>query len=68
MEIDIREPLNETNETESKWGQNPVTIQVDNQGGMDLAANPKHHDRMKYIDIRYHFIQEAVEKRYIRLA
>ena len=67
-EIDMREPLNETNETESKWGQNPVTIQVDNQGGMDLAANPKHHDRTKHIDIRHHFIREAVEKGYVRLA
>jgi hypothetical protein len=32
-----------------------------NQGVMTLAKENKFHARTKYIDIRYHFIQKAVE-------
>jgi hypothetical protein len=60
-EIDMRQPLNETNGTYSKWGQTPATILVDNQSAIDLTNNSRHHDRTKHIDIRHHFIRNAQE-------
>lgn len=40
----------------------PVTLYVDNKSAIDLAKNPVFHGRSKHIDIRYHFIQECVER------
>ncbi|XP_028391792.1 uncharacterized protein LOC114516495 isoform X1 [Dendronephthya gigantea] len=37
-------------------------IKIDNQGAMNLAKNPIHHQRTKHIDIRYHFIREEVKE------
>lgn len=34
---------------------------------MALAGNPKHHERTKHIDIRYHYIREAVQDNLILL-
>jgi hypothetical protein len=39
----------------------------DNQGSLDLSNNPTHHSRTKHIDIRHHFIREAVEERIVAL-
>jgi hypothetical protein len=39
----------------------PVTISCDNQGAIALAKDNKFHARTKHIDLRYHFIREAVE-------
>ena len=39
----------------------------DNQGAMALSKNPKSHSRTKHIDIKYHYIREAVEKKDIEL-
>ncbi len=36
-------------------------IDGDNQGAIALAKNPVAHARTKYIDIRYHYIHEAVQ-------
>jgi len=36
-------------------------ILEDNQGAIALAKNPVSHSRTKHIDIRHHFIREAVE-------
>ena len=44
-------------------GQNmdrPITIFEDNQGAMELAKNPKYHNRTKHIDICHHFVRERV--------
>ncbi len=38
-----------------------TVIRVDNQAAIDLANDPKHHNRSKHIDIRYHFIREQME-------
>jgi hypothetical protein len=35
-------------------------LQTDNQGAIALAKNPVNHSRAKHIDIRYHFIRDAV--------
>jgi hypothetical protein len=41
--------------------ENPTTLNCDNQGAIALAKDNKFHARTKHIDIRYHFIREAVE-------
>ena len=38
----------------------PTTVYEDNQGAIDIAKNPKHHDRTKHIDICHHFVRERV--------
>jgi transposase InsO family protein len=65
-EIDQRTPIHQEEE-QGKWGYPPARIYVDNQGGIDLASNPKYHDRTKHIDIRYHFIRDATQKGLVQL-
>jgi hypothetical protein len=38
----------------------PVHLNVDNQGAIELAKNPVHHQRSKHIDIKYHYIRSQV--------
>lgn len=40
----------------------PVVLYIDNKSAIDLAKNPIFHGRSKYIDIRYHYIRECVER------
>lgn len=37
-----------------------TTIMEDNQGAICLAKNPVTHSRSKHIDVRYHYIREAL--------
>ena len=39
----------------------PIRINCDNQGAIALSKDNKFHARTKHIDIRYHFVREAVE-------
>jgi len=39
----------------------PIPINCDNQGAITLEKDNKFHAHTKHIDIRYHFIREAVE-------
>ena len=39
----------------------PMEILEDNQGAIAMARNPVGHKRSKHIDIRHHFIREAVQ-------
>ena len=34
----------------------------DNQGAIAIARNPTSHARTKHIDIRYHYVREAVQE------
>lgn len=43
------------NETQS------FDLLVDNQGAMELAKNPVHHQRSKHIDIRYYYIRDKIK-------
>jgi hypothetical protein len=45
----------------------PLTIWADNQGAIALAKDNKFHSRTKHIDLRYHFIREAVEEGKIKM-
>jgi len=38
----------------------PININVDNSGCIDFSKNPVEHKRTKHIDIRYHFVREAI--------
>jgi Reverse transcriptase (RNA-dependent DNA polymerase)./Integrase core domain. len=39
----------------------------DNMGAQRLAENPIFHARTKHIDVRHHFVREAVQKKKLRL-
>ena len=43
----------------------PMQIHEDNQSCIKIASNPELHGRSKHIDIRYHFVQEKVERKEI---
>ena len=45
----------------------PLTILGDNQGSLALARDNKYHSRTKHIDLRYHFIREAVDDAKIKV-
>lgn len=45
----------------------PTVLMEDNQGAIAIAKNPIAHARTKHIDIRYHYIREAVQERTIEL-
>ena len=47
--------------------QNPTLIHEDNQGAIAIARNPVSHARTKHIDIRYHFVREAILNKVINL-
>jgi len=38
----------------------PINIKVDNSGCIDFSKNPVEHKRTKHIDIRNHFVREAI--------
>ena len=47
--------------------QGKSLIRIDNQGAMNLAKNPVHHQRTKHIDIKYHFIRLEIQEGKINL-
>lgn len=40
-----------------------ITIRCDNQSAMKLGKNPVYHARTKHIDVKYHWIREAIENK-----
>ena len=40
----------------------PPALGVDNQGAIDLAYNPEHHQRTKHIERRHFYVRELVEQ------
>ncbi|XP_074342579.1 secreted RxLR effector protein 161-like [Apium graveolens] len=40
----------------------PVVLHVDNKSAIELMKNPVLHGRSKYIDVRFHFIRECIER------
>jgi ribonuclease HI len=49
------------------WDIKPVTLYEDNMSCMELTKNNKQHQRTKHIDIRYHFVRDAIKKKDIRM-
>ena len=45
----------------------PTTVYEDNQGAIALSKNTKNHAQTKHIDIKFHYIREAIEKNEIQL-
>jgi len=44
-----------------------VKLSNDNSGAQKLAMNPIYHARTKHIDIRHHFVREAIAAGFVRL-
>jgi hypothetical protein len=63
-QTDIRQFADEDDENEKTV---PQTLFVDNQGALQLAKNPKFHERTKHIAVRYHFVRDACERDLIQL-
>jgi hypothetical protein len=38
----------------------PTTLNMDNQSALSVAQNPKHHGRMKHLDLRYFWLRDRV--------
>ena len=45
----------------------PVVIYEDNQSAIVITKNPQFHGRVKYINLKYHFIREQVNNNNIEL-
>jgi hypothetical protein len=43
----------------------PTVIYEDNEGALQLANNPVHHDKTKHINIKHHFIRDTVASKQI---
>ena len=46
----------------SQHPDSTLTMLCDNQGAIALSKDNKFHSRTKHIDLRYHFIREAVNE------
>ena len=47
------------------YSPSPTLIYEDNQGTIALAENPEFHRRTKHIDIRYHWVRDAIHRKLI---
>ena len=45
----------------------PTTLFINNQSAMVIAQNPEFHNRMKHIEVQYHFLQQVVDDGEIHL-
>ena len=45
----------------------PLKIMEDNQGAIAIAKNPVAHAHTKHIDIRFHYVREAIEEGIIEI-
>jgi hypothetical protein len=45
----------------------PTLIYCDNQSCIKISENPFFHDQSKYIEIRYHFIRDYVQRGVVEL-
>lgn len=44
-----------------------VALYNDNQSALSLSSNSVHHSRTKHIDVRYHFVREAINNDFINV-
>ena len=45
----------------------PTIINIDNQSAMKIANHPVQHQRTKHIDIKHHFVRDAISNKEIKL-
>ena len=45
----------------------PIVIRCDNQSCVQMSVNPIHHDQMKHVEMRYHYVQDIVQRRVVEL-
>lgn len=46
---------------------NKISIFCDNRGALSLAENSVYHSRSKHIDLRHHFVRDALKENFIEL-
>ena len=61
----VRTFLAELGYDSGKSNSVPTTLFSDNQSAIALAKNPVSHARAKHIDIRHHFVHEAIQDQII---
>jgi hypothetical protein len=44
-----------------------TVVHCDNQSCIKLIENPVFHDRSKHIDMKYHYIQDLVQRKTVKL-
>jgi len=45
----------------------PIKVMCDNNGACKLAENPVFHNRIKHIDIKYHYIRETIQNGILKI-
>jgi len=54
----------------SELGQDtssPTILHIDNQSSIAIVWNPEFHERMKHIDVHYHYIHQVIDDGTLRL-
>ena len=51
----------------STTAQSPMMIYIDNRGAIEIAKDPKHHQRTKHIDVQHHYICEWVTLKIVKI-
>ena len=46
----------------------PPLLAIDNMAALAISQNPKHHERSKHIDIKYHHIRDCVTRKQLVLS
>jgi hypothetical protein len=44
-----------------------IVLHCDNQGAIALANRPTHHRRLKHVDVRTHYVREAIQRGIVQL-
>ena len=61
------DPIEDETINELSLDRSPVMIYGDNLAANSLTEDPKHHDRSKSIDIKYHWIRDAIRRQQIQI-
>jgi transposase InsO family protein len=46
----------------------PISLRIDNTSAIDLAKDPKHHQKSKHIEIKYHYVRDQVKEKKVILS
>jgi hypothetical protein len=45
----------------------PTTVHCDSQSCVKLSENPVFHDRLKHIEIKYHYIRDMMQRKAVHM-